>query len=178
MSSADISASAEEKTLAAQITCDIPAHPDYTWSGLYCAIVTLPQHLCQRDRPLQERVVFFESKPGDACATLERMLAVAWNTNTDGWVRDGLIYNVNSARECFDYTSEGGGDSRLFESSWGGPEGIGYHQREDMDFFVPPVRKARLEAALRSVEALEAARNRAGAAAVKVALQRVPARLA
>lgn len=170
--------SADEKALAAQITCEIPAHPEFVWSGLYRALVELPQHLCQRDRPLQTRLAFFQAEHGDECRTLERLLALAWNTDTDGCVANGYGYNIVSASEWFASWAEGEGDVRLFESHWG-PEGIGYHQREDIDFLVNPRLKARLEAALRSVEALQAARQRAGAATVKVALQRVsPARLA
>lgn len=59
-----------------------PAH--YQAHGrLYRAIVSLPDSMCERDRPLQERWVFFDCPandlPGDL---LEALLSLAWNIDT------------------------------------------------------------------------------------------------
>jgi hypothetical protein len=56
-----------------------PAH--YQAHGrLYRAIVSLPDAMCERDRPLQKRWVFFDcpgnTNPGER---LEALLALAWN---------------------------------------------------------------------------------------------------
>ena len=76
-----------------------PAH--YQAHGrLYRAIVSLPDSMCERDRPLQERWVFFDcpgnTNPGER---LEALLALAWNTDTTSWCDIGLIYNVSEASE-------------------------------------------------------------------------------
>ena len=60
---------------------------------LYRAIVSLPNGLCERDRPMQERIVFFEG-PYDfmqrsnagAAEVLEKLLALAWSADTTGGV--------------------------------------------------------------------------------------------
>src|SRR3989344_6100072 len=53
---------------------------------LYRAIVLLPDAMCARDSPLQERWVFFDcpaaTRPG---IHLEALLSMAWNVSTTGW---------------------------------------------------------------------------------------------
>lgn len=123
---------------------------------LYRAIVSLPKSLCERDRPMQERIVFFEGPYGftrrsklGAAEVLEKLLALAWSTDTTGWCEDGYIYNISREREILD-EAMGEGDSRLLEISWGGPERIGYARAEDVDLFVSPLQVKRLRAAMQA----------------------------
>jgi hypothetical protein len=42
---------------------------------LHRAIVSLPEHMTERDHPMQERIVFFETPSSDTCARhLEQLL--------------------------------------------------------------------------------------------------------
>lgn len=116
---------------------------------LYRAIVSLPHELCPRNEPLHERIVFFEGPFTDPAGHLETLLAHVWNIETTGWAEDGYIYNISPA---FNLTEEGASEipgARLFELSWGGPEGIGYADPARVDLFVAPMLKACLEAALK-----------------------------
>ena len=129
---------------------------------LFRAIVSLPDSLCQRDRPLQERIVFFEApydftKCSNAAAaqTLELLLATAWGVSTEGWCEDGYIYNIRRERDLLE-DAMGDGDRRLLEISWGGPERIGYAKAADVDLFVTPRLRTRLDAALRATEGARA----------------------
>lgn len=142
-------------TLAAPKT---PAH--YAARGrLYRAIVSLPQSLLPRDEPLHERIVFFDG-PRDEREHehLEALLRHAWNIDTSGWSEQGYIYNVQSAYGLTEQNESADLDARLFELSWGGPEGIGYANPDRVDLFVNPVLKARLLAVLNRLP------NRGGAA--------------
>lgn len=127
-----------------------------TW--LFRALVGLPDFLCQRDRPWQERIVFFEApydfgkgSNDDAARTLELLLGAAWGVSTEHWSEHGHIYNIRRERELLD-EGLGEGDTRLLEISWGGIERIGYAKAADVDLFVTPRLRARLDAALRATE--------------------------
>ena len=123
-----------------------PAH--YQAHGrLYRAIVSLPDSMCERDRPLQERWVFFEcpgdTQPGDR---LEALLALAWNIDTTSWCDRGLIYNVSEASELI-VQGDADDDTALFECEWGNGGTKHVHPR-DVDFYCTPRVRARLELAL------------------------------
>ena len=124
-----------------------PAH--YQAHGrLYRAIVSLPDSMCERDRPLQERWVFFDcpgnTNPGER---LEALLALAWNIDTSSWCDRGLIYNITDARELITQ-GDADDDTALFECGWSS-EGIEYILPEYTDYFCTPRVRARLEAAMR-----------------------------
>lgn len=115
---------------------------------LYRAIVSLPERLCPRDELLHERIVFFDGPTVDAGPHLEKLLGAAWNVDTAGWCGAGWIYNLRSASDLIEENESADIDARLFELSWGGPEGVGYAETARVDLFVAPVPKARLQAAL------------------------------
>ncbi|MFZ3120053.1 MAG: hypothetical protein WA159_17265 [Variovorax sp.] len=145
---------------------------------LFRAFVSLPAELCQRDRPLQERTVFFEAEYDyaqqsntGAARALEQLLALAWGVDTTGWCEDGLIYNIWRDRELLDnaYGDDSDGDKRLLEIGCG-PEGICYAKAADVDLFVTPRNHARLDAALNATAALTGDQHQpAGAAAPRCA---------
>ena len=114
---------------------------------LYRAIVSLPDSMCERDRPLQERWVFFDcpgnTNPGER---LEALLALAWNIDTSSWCDRGLIYNIADARELITQ-GDADDDTALFECEWGS-EGSKHVALADVDFFCTPRVRARLELAL------------------------------
>ena len=123
-----------------------PAH--YQAHGrLYRAIVSLPDSMCERDRALQERWVFFDcpgdTPPGDR---LEALLALAWNIDTIGWADRGLIYNVTEASDLI-AQGDADDDTALFECEWGS-DGTKHVPLHDVDFFCTPRVRARLELAL------------------------------
>lgn len=135
-------------------------------SRLHRAIVALPAALCERDRPLQERIVFFEALSQATCAhALEALLAAAWCVDTTDWCERGYIYNITSAVEKLDYAvGEATGDLRLFETGCGGdgdyavgPDRIHYACSADVDLFVTPRMATRLRTALAAIDALFAA---------------------
>jgi len=124
---------------------------------LHRAIVSLPQHMTERDRPLQERIVFFEvpaSHRSRGAFTssgsgehLERLLATAWCIDTTNWCENGYLYNINTAQELYGnaFGHEATGELRLFETGCGGetfpaigPGRIHYARAGDVDLFVPP----------------------------------------
>lgn len=114
---------------------------------LHRAIVSLPNHMTERDRPLQERIVFFEApSSAGAAAHLEQLLAAAWCIDTANWCDNGYIYNINSVNELYAHAFGGEltGELRLFEVGAGGdefgvgPDRIHYARAWDVDFFVPP----------------------------------------
>ncbi|RRH82310.1 hypothetical protein EH244_27050 [Variovorax beijingensis] len=121
---------------------------------LYRVFVGLPAFMCERDRPMQERTVFFEA-PYDyasgsnagAAEVLEKLLTLAWGVDASGWCEEGFAYNLRRAREILD-EAMGEGDSRLLEIGWGGPERISYARAEDVDLFVTPRQNKRIRAAL------------------------------
>jgi hypothetical protein len=103
--------------------------------------------MCERDRPLQERWVFFDcpaaTRPG---FHLEALLAMAWNTSTTGWCELGVVYDI---KEASDLIAQGDADddTALFERSFG-PEGTQHVSPHDVDYFCTPCVRARLELAL------------------------------
>lgn len=130
------------------------------------AVVSLPEHMCTRNRPLQERTLFYElpsffhlqPRP-DIGRHLEQMLALVWGENTTGWCDAGYIYNDYSSQELLDRACDAG-DSELylFEIGVGlncgiGAQQIGYARRADCDFFVKPTLAARLTAISNEIEA-------------------------
>ena len=123
-----------------------PAH--YQAHGrLYRAIVSLPASMCERDRPLQERWVFFDCPTDDMPhGRIEALLALAWNISTLGWCDNGLIYNITEARELI-AQNDADDDTALFECEWGS-EGTKHVPLHDVDFFCTPRVRARLELAL------------------------------
>ncbi len=139
---------------------------------LFRAFVSLPAELCQRDRPLQERTVFFEAEydyvqhsNAGAARALEQLLALAWGMDTTGWCEDGLIYNLWRERELLDNAYGEDGDERLLEIGCG-PEGVTYAKTADVDLFVTVRNRARLDAALNATAALNSGQHQpAGAAA-------------
>ncbi len=123
-----------------------PAH--YQAHGrLYRAIVSLPDSMCERDRPLQERWVYFDCPTGVIpCNRLEALLQLAWNTDTSGWSDRGFIYNVVEASALI-AQNDADDDTALFECEWGS-EGTKHVALHDVDFFCTPRVRARLELAL------------------------------
>lgn len=138
--------SAAAATRLPRRTSPFPAH--YQAHGrLYRAIVSLPEHMCAADRPLQERWVFFDCPSTEQpSARLETLLALAWNTDTAGWTEHGLIYNTGYAPDVI-AEQDGDDDSALFVCASGG-DGIEYVAACDVDYFCTPRVRARLEAAL------------------------------
>lgn len=136
---------------------------------LHRAIVCLPSELCQRDRPMQERKVFFEANSyGGEARQLEALLAIAWNVDTTEWCERGFIYNLVSAHEVlrmgYSFGPEETGNLRLLESGCGGdgdyavgPDRIHYWRAADVDLFVTPAIAAHMHELLARVEALYAA---------------------
>lgn len=123
-----------------------PAH--YQAHGrLYRATVSLPDSMCERDRPLQERWVYFDCpsdrNPGEH---LEALLRLGWNISTVGWCDLGYIYNVAEASELI-ARNDADDDTALFECEWGS-EGTKHVALHDVDFFCTPRVRARLELAL------------------------------
>jgi len=123
-----------------------PAHT-LAHGRLYRAIVLLPDAMCERHSPLQERWVFFDcpaaTRPG---IHLEALLSMAWNVSTTGWCEHGIVYDI---KEASDLIAQGDADddTALFERSYGpaGTDHVGHH---DVDFFCSPRVRARLELAL------------------------------
>ena len=124
-----------------------PAH--YQAHGrLFRAVVSLPDAMCEPDRPPQERWVFFDcptaAQPG---ARLEALLSLAWNIDTIGWADRGFIYNIAEASQLI-AQGDADDDTALFECEWGGGEGAKHVSPHDVDFFCTPRVRARLEVAL------------------------------
>lgn len=115
---------------------------------LYRAMVSLPRDMCERDRPLQERWVFFDCPTGKMPHPhIEALLALAWNISTTGWCDRGLIYNITQACDLI-AQGDADDDTALFECEWGGSEGTKHVPMHDVDFFCTPRVRARLELAL------------------------------
>lgn len=138
---------------------------------LHRAIVALPSCMVGADRPLQERVVFFEA-PSEfaAAAHLERLLASAWCTDTTQWAERGHIYNVEAVRERLhderssSFAEPAAGELRLLDTGCGGdgpgavgPDRIHFARAADVDLFVTPRVAERLRALLAQIEAMYAA---------------------
>lgn len=147
---------------------------------LFRAFVSLPAELCQRDRPLQERTVFFEAEYNyaqqsntGAARALEQLLALAWGVDTTGWCEDGLIYNLWRERELLDNAYSEGGDERLLEIGCG-PEGVTYAKAADVDLFVTPRNRARLDEALNATTALNSEQRQPACAAAPRRAARTP----
>ncbi len=148
-------------------------------STLCRAFVSLPDPMCDRERPMQERVVFFEVPAttflrGQMWTRLATILTAAWDVPAADLER--LAYNQSSEWELVNEQSYGGpatGDLRLLETGSGGeitrgivPPGaadpncaIHYARAADIDLFVTPRTAARLQKAIAQVEALYAAKG-------------------
>lgn len=135
---------------------------------LHRAIVSLPPRMTEPDRPLQERIVFFESPTGPSRSGehLEKLLAAAWCVDTTGWCERGFIYNINTAAEQYSYAfgPESTGELRLFETGRGGEVGLAvvrdrihYARAADVDLLVSPRVAARLHELSDIIEDLYAA---------------------
>ena len=123
-----------------------PAHT-LAHGRLYRAIVLLPDAMCERHSPLQERWVFFDCPTGEIPhPCIEALLALAWNVSTTGWCDRGLIYGITEASDLI-AQGDADDDTALFERSYGpaGTDHVGHH---DVDFFCSPRVRARLELAL------------------------------
>lgn len=132
---------------------------------LYRAVVSLPQNMTERDRPLQERIVFFEvlGSKSDLGTHLEKLLASAWCIDTNGWCESGYIYNIHSVQDMYQYAfgDETTGELRVFETGCGGEDGVGhnrihYARAGDVDLFVTPRMAARLHELLDMIDTLYA----------------------
>lgn len=145
--------------------------------GLHRAIVSLPDALTSRDRPIQERRVFFEAPRGEHPSRhLEKLLALAWGVDTARWAEWGYIYNVDDAYALASDSFAAGddtGDLCLFETGCGGDIGIGpqrihYARAADIDLFVTPAKAERLRSTMAYIELLYAAEptRRAAEAAI------------
>ncbi|MBT2333595.1 hypothetical protein J7E49_06720 [Variovorax paradoxus] len=125
-------------------------------NSLYRVFVSLPPSMCDRDRQLQERIVFFEApynyangSTAGAAEVLEKLLTLAWGVDAAGWCEEGFAYNLRREREIVD-EAMGEGDTRLLEIGWGGTPNISYAKAEDVDLFVSPLQVKRLRAALQA----------------------------
>ena len=123
-----------------------PAH--YLAHGrLYRAIVSLPRDMCERDRPLQERWVFFDCPTGETPHPhIEALLALAWNVSSIGWCDRGIIQGITEASDLI-AQGDADDDTALFECECGS-EGTKHVALHDVDFFCTPRVRARLELAL------------------------------
>jgi hypothetical protein len=120
--------------------------------------------MTEPDRPLQERVVFFEAPHNaDYAGHVEALLAKVWGVNTLDWCARGYIYNITSATELMSWAFDVGQDSdlTLFETGSGGngieavgPNRIHYARTGDVDLFVTPRVARRLQDALDAIELL------------------------
>lgn len=151
--------------------CPLSLYPPITSIGngfLHRAIVSLPPRMTEPDRPLQERIVFFEA-PTTPCRSgeyLEKLLAAAWCVDTTGWCERGFIYNINSAADQYSYAfgQESSGELRLFETGRGGEVGLAvgqdrihYARAADVDLLVSPRVATRLHELSGMIEELYAA---------------------
>lgn len=128
---------------------------------LYRAMVSLPTFMTDSDRPLQERVVFFESDSMTGCGVyLESLLARAWCIDTANWCEREFIYNVFSVDDLRrnSLCSGPSNDIQLFEIGAGvmgiGPNKIHYARAHDVDLFVSPRVARRLRDALDTIDVL------------------------
>ncbi|MCW5323716.1 hypothetical protein D5039_22000 [Verminephrobacter aporrectodeae subsp. tuberculatae] len=120
---------------------------------LHRAIVSLPGCMCPQDEPLHERVVFFETRlltdhPVDH---LQKLLALAWCQNTNGWAKRGYIYGVANADDLYDQGLSADLDARLLELGSNGGS-IRYANPVRVDLFVTPLVKIRLHEVLSSIK--------------------------
>lgn len=124
----------------------------HAFAGVYRAIVSLPDMLSGRERPLEERIVFFEAdpprRPHDV---LTELLRAVWRVDTSDWVERGLIYNIYSAAELIRDRAEDGHPPAhaLFDVGGGGDgsdtgmlDRVLYARGDHVDLFVRPDRKS------------------------------------
>ena len=145
---------------------DIVADQEQGALTLYRANVALPDSMA--GQPLQERIVFFEAPEGRQLATVVNILTWAWRAPAEDWLRDGQIYNMWCEKDLY-YGSVGEGDTRLFETAWGGAKGVTHANPADIDMFVTPRTRARLDKALQAIAASDKTRS----AAAKHMLRRI-----
>jgi hypothetical protein len=111
-----------------------------------------------------ERIVFFDTtRPTDPAGDLERQLAEAWGETTVDWSRSGAIAVVESHARLVEIGTSADPTLRVLETGIGGdgpyavgPERIHYARAGDVDVLVDGAARAKLEAALATVESLYA----------------------
>lgn len=141
-----------------------PPLPTY----LQRAIVSLPPLLHEPERPMQDRIVFFEAYSDERASRLEQLLSLAWRIDATGWSEQGWIYNFSSAyerlHEGLSFLDKSHGDLCMFDTGSGGdlpfavgPDRTHFARRADVDLFVTPRLAARLLRALDVIEAMYAA---------------------
>jgi len=127
---------------------------------LHRAIVTISGRLCTQGRSVQERIVFFEapceglqSTFREACYVLERLLHAAWNVDTAGWCELGTVWDIKAHHELL-ARGTSSGDLRLLELGWSGVSPV-FAKAENVDAFVTPRWRLKLDAAWRRLEDLQ-----------------------
>jgi hypothetical protein len=116
--------------------------------GLYRAVVSVPDALSTRERPLEDRFVFFEGDPPRRpVEALTDVLRSVWRVDTTDWSHNGAIYNVYSAIELIRDRVEDGipPAHALFDIGGGGDgfdprlvDGVRYARMNEVDLFVRP----------------------------------------
>jgi len=145
---------ARQAPAGAQTRVTAPPAEHQAHGRLMRAIVSLPPHMCERSRAIQERIVFFDCpRQADAGHRLEALLALAWNTPTAGWCEQGHIYNITSTSELAE-RSDACDDTALLEIGWSS-EGPAYACRASVDFFCTPGARSSIEQAMRMLTTQE-----------------------
>ena len=134
---------------------------------VYRAIVSVPDAKSAPERPLEDRIVFFEATPPRLPSeTVAELIRVVWNVDTTDWVLDGMIYSVYSAVELIRDRGEDGipPAHALFDIGWatysGDPrvlDGTIYARADVVDLFVRPQTHAALLRVIREIDARYAA---------------------
>ena len=149
-------------------------HDWFALRRVHRAIVDLPDDFPGAERGASRLVLFEVTGTQDPGDQLLRLLAVVWAADTISWEQQGLIYNIDSARDRFD----GGqslapacmGDLQLFDSGCGSEDcGVGaelthYWRAKDIDLFVRPNVAARLRLSIAAIERLYALKTQFGQA--------------
>lgn len=138
---------------------------------LFRARICLPKDMIEEDEPLMDRMVFFESPSADqSAAIIEALIAIAWQTDTRGWVDDDCIYDIEPATAIRSLSSiPTDNDIHIFEDGIGGdidqaigPERIRYVRAKHVDLYVSPPVSTLLHDALDAIEGLFAEQAKLG----------------
>ena len=132
----------------------LSAAPTVRRGRLYRAIVSLPEVMCPAGETHHERIVFFtmtsEATAGQA-EYLQGLLSHVWHIPAH--TLENGIYNITTESAlAWDGVSQDS-DARLFETGWGGPDGVTYADPVRVDFLVAPALKLRLQNALAKIKA-------------------------